>query len=123
MEKQRRPVVLVVEDEPLMLIDAVDLVREAGFEAIGAKNADEAIRILESRDDIRIVFTDVNMPGSMDGIRLAHAVRHRWPPIEIIVTSGLTLANVQELLPERGIFFPKPYTPAQVASALHRLAA
>jgi CheY-like chemotaxis protein len=123
MEKQRRPVVLVVEDEPLMLIDAVDLVSEAGFEAIGAKNADEAIRILESRDDIRIVFTDVNMPGSMDGIRLAHAVRHRWPPIEIIVTSGLTLANVQELLPERGIFFPKPYTPAQIASALHRLAA
>jgi CheY-like chemotaxis protein len=123
MEKQRRPVVLVVEDEPLMLIDAVDLVSEAGFEAIGAKNADEAIRILESRDDIRIVFTDVNMPGSMDGIRLAHAVRDRWPPIEIIVTSGLTLANVQELLPERGIFFPKPYTPAQIASALHRLAA
>jgi CheY-like chemotaxis protein len=123
MEKQRRPVVLVVEDEPLMLVDAVDLVTEAGFEAIGVKNADEAIRILESRDDIRIVFTDVNMPGSMDGIRLAHAVRHRWPPIEIIVTSGLTLANVQELLPERGIFFPKPYTPAQVASALHRLAA
>jgi CheY-like chemotaxis protein len=123
MEKQRRPVVLVVEDEPLMLIDAVDLVSEAGFEAIGAKNADEAIRILESREDIRIVFTDVNMPGSMDGIRLAHAVRDRWPPIEIIVTSGLTLANVQELLPERGIFFPKPYTPAQIASALHRLAA
>ena len=123
MEKQRRPVVLVVEDEPLMLMDAVDLVTEAGFEAIGTKNADEAIRILESRDDIRIVFTDVNMPGSMDGIRLAHAVRDRWPPIEIIVTSGLTLANVQELLPERGIFFPKPYTSAQIASALHRLAA
>jgi CheY-like chemotaxis protein len=123
MEKQRRLVVLVVEDEPLLLIDAVDLVTEAGFQAIGVKSADEAIRILESRDDIRIVFTDVNMPGSMDGIRLAHAVRHRWPPIEIIVTSGLTLANVQELLPERGVFFPKPYTPAQVASALHRLAA
>jgi CheY-like chemotaxis protein len=123
MEKQRRLVVLVVEDEPLLLIDAVDLVTEAGFEAIGVKSADEAIRILESRDDIRIVFTDVNMPGSMDGIRLAHAVRHRWPPIEIIVTSGLTLANVQELLPERGVFFPKPYTPAQVATALHRLAA
>lgn len=123
MEKQRRPVVLVVEDEPLMLIDAMDLVTQAGFEAIGTKNADEAIRILESRDDIKIVFTDVNMPGSMDGIKLAHAVRHRWPPIEIIVTSGLTLANVEELLPERGVFFPKPYTPAQVASALHRLAA
>jgi CheY-like chemotaxis protein len=123
MEKQRRPVVLVVEDEPLMLMDAVALVTEAGFEAIGTKNADEAIQILESRTDIRVVFTDVNMPGSMDGIKLAHVVRNRWPPIEIIVTSGLTLANVQELLPERGIFFPKPYTPAQVVNALHKLAA
>jgi CheY-like chemotaxis protein len=123
MEKQRRLVVLIVEDEPLMLMDALHLVTEAGFEAIGAKNADEAIRILESRADIGVVFTDVNMPGSMDGIKLAHAVRNRWPPIEIIVTSGLTLANVQELLPERGIFFPKPYTPAQVVNALNRLAA
>ena len=122
MEKQKRLVVLVVEDEPLMLIDAVDLVTDAGFEAIGAKNADEAIRILENRKDIGVVFTDVNMPGSMDGIKLAHAVRNRWPPIEIIVTSGLNLADVQEL-PERGVFFPKPNTPAQVASALHRLAA
>jgi CheY-like chemotaxis protein len=123
MESQKRLVVLVVEDEPLMLMDALDVVTEAGFQAIGAKNADEAIRILESRADIRVVFTDVNMPGSMDGIKLAHAVRDRWPPIEIIVTSGLTVENVQELLPERGIFFPKPYTPAQVASALKRLAA
>jgi CheY-like chemotaxis protein len=123
MEKQRRPVVLVVEDEPLMLMDALDLVTGAGFEAIGAKNADEAILILENRNDIRVVFTDVNMPGSMDGIKLAHAVRNRWPPIEIIVTSGLKLEDVQQPLPERGIFFPKPYTPAQVASALHRLAA
>jgi CheY-like chemotaxis protein len=123
MEKQKRPAVLVVEDEPLMLMDAVELVTEAGFEAIAAKNADDAIRILENRSDIRVVFTDVNMPGSMDGIRLAHAVRNRWPPIEIIVTSGLTVANVQDLLPERGIFFPKPYTPAQIAGALHKLAA
>ncbi|HEY6519449.1 MAG TPA: response regulator [Roseiarcus sp.] len=121
MEKQRR-LVLVVEDEPMMLMDALDLVTDAGYEAVGAKNADEAIHILESRDDIRVVFTDVNMPGSMDGIKLAHAVRNRWPPIEIIVTSGLELEDVQGLLPERGVFFPKPYTPAQVASALHRLA-
>jgi CheY-like chemotaxis protein len=121
MEKQKR-LVLVVEDEPMMLMDALDLVTDAGYEAVGAKNADEAIHILESRDDIRVVFTDVNMPGSMDGIKLAHAVRNRWPPIEIIVTSGLELEDVQGLLPERGVFFPKPYTPAQVASALHRLA-
>src|ERR1700722_1982406 len=123
LETSRGPVVLAVEDEPLILMLAVDMIRDAGFEPLWASNAEEAIRILESRDDIRIVFTDINMPGSMDGIKLSHAVRHRWPPIEIIVTSGLTLANVEELLPERGVFFPKPYTPAQVASALHRLAA
>jgi CheY-like chemotaxis protein len=123
MEKKKRLVVLVVEDEPLALMDAVDLVTQAGFEAIGAKNADEAINILEGRNDIRVVFTDINMPGSMDGIRLAHAVRNRWPPIEIIVTSGLTLENVEQQLPERGVFFPKPYTPEQVATALHKLAA
>src|ERR1700734_1410180 len=97
MEKQSRPVVLIVEDEPLMLIDAVDLVTDAGFLAIGAKNADEAIRILESRDDIRIVFTDVNMPGAMDGIRLARAVRGRWPPIKIIVTSGFSGGELKSL--------------------------
>ena len=117
--------VLVVEDEPLMLVDAVDLVTEAGFEAIGVKNADAAIRVLESRDDIRICVHRCEH-ARFDG-RTCQDLRRcqldRWPPIEIIVTSGLTLANVQELLPERGIFFPKPYTPAQVASALHRLAA
>ena len=72
---------------------------------------------------IEVVLTDINMPGSMDGIKLAHAVRNRWPPIEIIVTSGLNLEDVEQLLPERGVFFPKPYTPQQVASALHKLAA
>jgi CheY-like chemotaxis protein len=123
MEKKKRLVVLVVEDEPLALMDAVDLVTQAGFEAVGAKNADEAIEVLERRNDIGVVFTDINMPGSMDGIKLAHAVRNRWPPIEIIVTSGLNFEDVEQLLPERGVFFPKPYTPEQVASALHKLAA
>ena len=117
MEKQKRLVVLVVEDEPLMLMDALDLVTEAGFEAIGTKNADEAIRILESRNDIRIVFTDVNMPGSMDGIKLAHAVRHRWPPIKIIVTSGRETIAPQDL-PEGGRFFAKPYDPAKIRDTL-----
>ena len=60
----------------------------AGYKAIEASNADEAIAILEMRKDIRIVFTDIDMPGSMDGLRLAHAIRDRWPPIELILTSG-----------------------------------
>ena len=85
----RKPVVLVVDDEVLVRTVAVDMVEQAGFEVIEASNADEAIRILESRQDIRAVFTDIQMPGSMDGLRLAQSVRDRWPPVALIVTSGL----------------------------------
>ena len=122
LETSRRQVVLAVEDEPLILMLAIDMIRDAGFEPLWASNADEAIRILESRDDIRIVFTDINMPGSMDGIKLAQAVRGRWPPIKIIVTSGFSGGELK-LLPEGSQFIPKPYDPSQISDALHRLAA
>src|ERR1700738_5539437 len=84
----RKPVVLVVEDENLIRLSALDMVEEAGFEAIAATDADEAIRILESRNDIRAVFTDVHMPGSMDGLRLARVVRNRWPPVALRPAEG-----------------------------------
>ena len=67
---------------------AVLIVEEAGYEAVEASNADEAIRILEADPTIRLVFTDIDMPGSMDGLKLAHYVRGRWPPIKLIVASG-----------------------------------
>jgi CheY-like chemotaxis protein len=118
--QSNRAVVLVVEDETLLRLNATMLVEEAGFEAIEAANADEAIRILETREDIRIVFTDVRMPGSMDGLRLARAVRDRWPPIQLIVTSGHARPSAEEL-PAGGHFIPKPYERAQVARALHAL--
>ena len=119
-ETFRGPVVLAVEDEPLILMLAVDMIRDAGFEPLWASNAEEAISILESRDDIRIVFTDINMPGSMDGIKLAQAVRGRWPPIKIIATSGqMTLSDAD--LPEGGIFLPKPYAPEAISATLHAL--
>ena len=110
------------EDEPLILMLAVDMIRDAGFEPLWASNAEEAISILESRDDIRIVFTDINMPGSMDGIKLAQAVRGRWPPIRIIVTSGFGAGELK-LLPEGSQFIPKPYSVGQISDALHSLAA
>ena len=117
----KAPAVLVVEDEPLIRIGAVRMIEDAGFEVIEAANADDAIRILERRRDIRVIFTDVHMPGSMDGLKLAHAVRDRWPPIKIIVTSGRESITEQDL-PEGGRFFAKPYNPTQIASALHELA-
>src|SRR6266851_8085639 len=81
-------VVLVVEDEMLLRMRAVDMVEDAGFTSIEAVNADEAVAILESRSDIALLLTDVQMPGSMNGLELAHTVHERWPPIKIILVSG-----------------------------------
>jgi DNA-binding LytR/AlgR family response regulator len=99
---------------------AVDIIAEAGFEALSAPNADKAIAILESRDDIGIIFTDINMPGSMNGVKLAHAVRGRWPPIEIIVTSAKRLESA---LPDRSRFLAKPYGAGELSKAIRELAA
>ena len=117
-----RQAVLVVEDEPILRMLAVDLVEETGFLAVEAPNADEAIAILEQRTDIRIVFTDIDMPGSMNGLKLAAAIRGRWPPIKIIVTSGQCRPSEVEI-PAGGVFFPKPYDHRQVAAAMRRMAA
>ena len=81
----RKAVTLVVDDSPVLRMCAVDLVTDAGFEALEASSADEAIRLLETRPDIRLVFTDVEMPGTMDGIKLSRCIRNRWPPVELIV--------------------------------------
>lgn len=116
-ELRQRPVVLIVEDEALLRMHAVDVIEDAGFTAIEAMNADQAIEILEKRDDIRIVFTDINMPGTMDGLRLAAAVRNRWPPIEIIVTSGNFVPSLGDI-PERGAFFAKPYSDDKLVGKL-----
>jgi CheY-like chemotaxis protein len=101
-------IVLVVEDEPLLRMAAVDMIEEAGLQAVEARNADDAIQILEGRDDIRIVFTDIDMPGSMDGLKLAAAVRRKWPPISIIVVSGHRKPAMGELPSGSVFFFPSP---------------
>jgi two-component system, response regulator PdtaR len=118
--KRKRPVVLIVEDEFLIRMDAVDMVRAAGFDVVEAENADEAILILERRSDITVVFTDIQMPGSMDGVKLAAAIRGRWPPIKIVATSGL-LNIGNEDLPSGSHFLPKPYSAAQIVGALREL--
>ena len=115
-----RPVVLIVEDELLLRMDAVEMIRSAGFEVVEAGNADEAIEILEARGDITVVFTDIQMPGSMDGLRLVRAVRGRWPPIKIVATSGLVDVGEKDL-PEGGRFLPKPYQSREVAAVLREL--
>jgi CheY-like chemotaxis protein len=115
-----RPVILVVEDDLLLRMDAADIIRDAGFDVLEASNADEAIIILESRNDISVMFTDIQMPGSMDGLKLARAVRGRWPPIKIVTTSGQCVVQAADL-PEGGRFLPKPYSAMQVSGLLREL--
>jgi two-component system, response regulator PdtaR len=88
---------------------------------VRGSNADEAIAILETRNDIRIIFTDINMKGSMDGLKLAHAVRGRWPPIKIVITSALL--TDEKLMPTGSKFIPKPYDSGQISRILQSLSA
>jgi CheY-like chemotaxis protein len=118
----RRPVVLVVEDEFLLRMNAVLMIEDAGFDVLEAIDADQAIEILEARPDIHVIFTDIQLPGSMDGLKLAHAVRGRWPPIKIIATSGRVNLRTDDL-PEGGRFLPKPYGPEEVIGTLRELVA
>lgn len=117
-----KAVVLVVEDSTIIRMGAVDLVLSAGHEALEARDADEAIRILESRSDIDLVFTDVQMPGTMDGIKLSHYIRDRWPPVKLIVASGMAILE-ESSLPEGSRFFPKPYNDHTIADAMARMLA
>ena len=114
------PVVLVVDDEPLLRMLAIEAVEAAGFVAIEARHADEAVSVLESRSDISVLSTDIDMPGSMDGLKLAHAVRGRWPPITILVVSGKVRLQPSEL-PSSSRFVGKPYRAAAMVEELRSL--
>ena len=109
------PVVLVVEDEILIRELVSEELEVAGYIVVIANDADQAIAILEARQDIHLVFTDINMPGSMDGLKLAAAVRDRWPPVHIIITSG----KIRPLeIPANALFIPKPYAGENVVAAM-----
>ncbi|MNS08189.1 Blue-light-activated histidine kinase [compost metagenome] len=110
-------IVLVVEDELMLRMRAVDIVQDAGFESIEAISADEAIAILESRDDVSCLFTDIQMPGSMDGLKLAHLTHARWPHIKIILVSGQIAVSDADK-PEDSRFFPKPLEVEQMVAEL-----
>ena len=109
------PTVLVVEDEPLIREMVCEELELAGFDVVQVANADEAIALLEARFDIHLVFTDIDMPGSMDGLKLAAAIRDRWPPVNIIITTG----KVRPLdIPANALFIPKPYLGRNVVAAM-----
>jgi len=114
------PNVLVVEDEMVLRMRAVDIVHDAGFNPVEAVNADEALSILESRSDISLLFTDIQMPGTIDGLKLAHAVHSRWPAIKIILVSGqVKLTDAEK--PADSRFFGKPLQDTQMIAELQKM--
>lgn len=117
-----KAVILVVEDQAIIRMGAVALVVDAGYEALEAENADEAIRNLESRTDIRLVFTDVDMPGTMDGIKLTHFIRKRWPLVKLLVASGMMIL-AESAFPDGAKFLPKPYSEHTIVAAIAALLA
>ena len=112
--------VLVVEDEALVRMDIALLLEDEGFQVLEASNADDAISLLDAHPEVRLMFTDIDMPGSMDGLKLAAAVRDRWPPVKIIVTSGHRHMS-DDTLPVVGRFFSKPYDPSGVIIAIREM--
>lgn len=116
------PAVLVVEDEVLILISTAQDLRDAGFEVYEAINAAEAIALLERHPEIGLLFTDIDMPGAMDGLMLSRLVGDRWPPVKIIVTSGKALGGRTGMPPE-GLFMPKPYRLDKLITTIHDMVA
>ena len=113
-------VVLVVEDEMLLRMRAVDMVEDAGFTSVEAVDADQAIAILEARSDVALMLTDIQMPGTMDGLELAHTVQRRWPLVKIILVSGqLKLPEIDIPLDSR--FFRKPLDAAEMIAEMRTI--
>jgi DNA-binding NtrC family response regulator len=115
-----KPTVLIVEDEMILRMRAVDMVEDAGFSPIEAVNADDALALLESRSDIELLFTDIQMPGTMNGLKLAHAVHERWPAIKIILVSG-KLTPTENDRPAESRFFGKPIEARQMIAELQAM--
>jgi two-component system, response regulator PdtaR len=113
-------VVLLVEDEPLVRMCAADILEDEGFEVIEAATAPAALKILEKRDDVTAVFTDVDMPGGMNGLELAGIVYARWPHIALVVTSGVCRVGADNL-PGDGVFIGKPYSAAAPVRIIREL--
>jgi len=109
-----------VEDEFFLRINAVLMIEDAGFDVLEAVDADQAIEILEVRPDIHVIFTDLEMPGSMDGLKLAHAVRGRWPPIKIILASGQLSLSCSDI-PQHSRFFGKPLKPGEMIAQMQAM--
>ena len=117
---QSPPVVLVVEDEPLVRMLAVDILEDEGFEVVEASTAAAVLALLEKRGDVTALFTDIDMPGGMNGLELAKVVHDRWPKVALVVTSGV-FRPAADKLPNDGVFIQKPYATSAPVRVIREL--
>jgi CheY-like chemotaxis protein len=118
--EQNGPVVLVAEDEPLVRMLAVDILEEEGFTVVEASTASAALALLEKRSDVTALFTDIDMPGGMNGLELASVVHERWPHVALVVTSGV-FRPAADRLPDEGVFLQKPYATSAPVRVIREL--
>jgi len=119
-QSPHHPIVLIVEDEWLLRAHARDVLENAGFDALEAADADEALRVLAEHPEVNALFTDINLPGTLDGLQLARKVYQSRPDIRLLITSG-KIAPGKGQIPHEGIFLPKPYSPDAVVRSLSNL--
>ena len=115
-----KPVVLIVEDEALVRLVAASMLQDAGFETLEADTAEDALHMLEENGDVRVLFSDIHLPGRMDGCGLARAVHNRWPTIGLVLTSGATTPRRSQL-PDDTDFLPKPYEARDMIEAVRHV--
>ena len=115
-----KPVILVVDDEPIIRLDAVGIIEDAGFIAFEAADAEEALEIIKAHPEVSVLFTDINMPGPLDGLALAHRVHERWPAVQLVITSGRVVPGRTDI-PGDGHFVAKPYQPRAVTDLLRSI--
>ncbi len=116
------PTVLIVEDEPLVRMHGCDMLESAGYDVLEAETADEALSLLERHNRVRLLFSDIDMPGSMDGLELARRVHHRWPTIGLLVTSGHH-RPAPYMIPDHGRFIAKPWKENSVLAEVRAILA
>jgi CheY-like chemotaxis protein len=112
-----KPVVLIVEDEALVRLVAAMMLQDAGFDTLEADSAEDALELMEKHEDVCVLFSDIQLPGGMDGLHLAHAVHDRWPDVGLLLTSG-GLNIRREQIPDEGTFLPKPYDGDEMVEAV-----
>ena len=114
------PLALLVDDDELLRLYGADLLEQHGFAVIQAENADEAREVLEKRNDVRLLFTDIQMPGALDGMDLARQVHARWPHVLLVIASGQTAPTRAEI-PDDGRFVAKPYRASELLGQVDNL--